>query len=62
MKSNRGQKAVESVETTIGELVEVITKLALEVGATEEEGYQLASLTLETMLKRSNRGVEIFDA
>ena len=45
--------AVETIETTIGELVELITEIALESGRSEEEGYELASLTIESILRRA---------
>ena len=45
----------DRIHTTIGELVEAVTQIALEAGKTEEEGYQLASLTLETILRKSRR-------
>ncbi len=51
-KKNAAIKAVESVHTTVGELIETITKLALESGKSEEEGYLLAQATLENILRR----------
>jgi hypothetical protein len=44
---------IETVETTIGELIEAITQIACEGGRSEEEGYKLASLTLENILNRN---------
>jgi len=44
---------LETIETTIGDLVEAITEIALETGKTEAEGYRLASLTIESILRRS---------
>lgn len=43
---------VELVETTIGDLIEAITQIALESGKTETEGYHLAALTIESILNR----------
>lgn len=43
---------MEQVQTTIGDLIEAITQIALEAGKTEAEGYELASLTLTKMLSR----------
>jgi len=40
-----------TVETTIGDLIEAITEIALQAGKTEEEGYKLASLTIEKVLR-----------
>lgn len=44
--------AVQTINTTLGDLVAVITEVALEAGRTEEEGYRLASLALENILRR----------
>lgn len=41
------------IQTTIGDLVEAITQIALEAGKSEKEGYELASLTIERILKRT---------
>lgn len=46
---------VERVETTIGDLVEAITQIALETGKTEEEGYQLAALTIEKVITQKQQ-------
>lgn len=43
------------IDTTIGELIEAITEIALEAGKSEQEGYQLASLTLENILRKNIR-------
>ena len=50
---------IETVETTIGELIEEITDIALEAGKSEEESYQLASLTLESILRRSKKEARV---
>ena len=42
-----------NIQTTIGDLVEAITQIALEAGKSEKEGYELASLTIERILKRT---------
>ena len=39
------------VDTTLGELVELLTQLAQEVDSSEEESYRLASLTLTQLLR-----------
>ena len=49
---NNVNQELEVVETTIGDLIEAITDIALEAGKTEQEGYRLASLTLERILSR----------
>jgi hypothetical protein len=46
-------QSIQTIETTVGELIEAVTQIALEAGRTEEEGYELASLTLENILRRS---------
>jgi hypothetical protein len=47
------ETAVEIVETTIGDLIEAITEIALESGSSEAEGYQLASITIENILRKN---------
>jgi hypothetical protein len=49
---NTSKENPEIVETTVGDLIEAITDIALEAGKTEEEGYRLASMTLERILSR----------
>jgi hypothetical protein len=44
-----------TIETTIGELVEVITEIALKAGKTETEGYRLASMTIEKLTRERNK-------
>ncbi len=44
-----------TVETTIGDLIEAITEIALEAGKTEQEGYRLASFTIEKLLRDKRR-------
>ncbi len=41
------------IDTTLGELIEIITQIALEAGKSEEEGYALASLAIESILRRN---------
>jgi len=55
MVKNYVDESVERIETTIGELVEAITQIALETGKTEEEGYHLASLTIESILNKNSK-------
>lgn len=45
----------ETIHTTIGDLIEAVTSIALEAGKTEEEGYKLASLTVENILRKTKR-------
>jgi hypothetical protein len=53
MESRQAQQGEEKVtiETTIGDLIEAITDVALQAGKTEEEGYRLASFTIEKLLR-----------
>ena len=51
--------AVATIETTIGDLIEAITQIALESGKSEEEGYKLASMTVESILRRSNKDIPV---
>jgi hypothetical protein len=44
-----------TIETTIGDLIEAITDIALQAGKTEEEGYKLASFTIEKLLRDKRR-------
>jgi hypothetical protein len=39
------------IQTTIGDLIEAITEIALQNGQSEKEGYELAQKTLEEVLK-----------
>ncbi len=49
------------INTTIGDLIEAITDIALQAGKTEEEGYKLASFTIEKLL-RDKRRKEMMEA
>jgi hypothetical protein len=44
-----------TIETTIGDLIEAITDIALQAGKTEQEGYRLASFTIEKLLRDKRR-------
>ena len=43
---------VSTIETTLGELIETITNMALESGRTEEEAYLLVSCVLNDVIVR----------
>ena len=45
-------KNSEKIQTTVGELIEALTQVAIEAGNTEAEGYKLASLALSDLLKQ----------
>jgi hypothetical protein len=53
MDSRPAQQGEETVkiETTIGDLIEANTDVALQAGKTEQEGYRLASFTIEKLLR-----------
>lgn len=51
------EEAVSKIDTTIGDLIEAITQIALESGKSEEEGYELAAITLEKILERSRNKI-----
>jgi hypothetical protein len=53
MSKSNWDKEMETIDTTIGDLVEAITQIALESGKTEEEGYELASIAIESILRRN---------
>ena len=55
MEKQSGTKETEIIETTVGDLIEAITDIALESGKSEEEGYELARMTLESILRRNTR-------
>ncbi len=47
------KKKAQKIETTLGELVEAITQIAQQSGSSQEESYEIASMTLEDMLRNS---------
>lgn len=58
---NDAKEAIQKIETTIGELIEAITEIALEAGKSEQDGYKLASLTIENILRRNGRELAIIN-
>ena len=61
MKKAELEKSFERIDTTIGELIEAITQIALQAGKTEEEGYQLAALTVEKILTNHKEHAQMFN-
>jgi hypothetical protein len=59
--SKQWDKEMEKIDTTIGDLVEAITQIALESGKSEEEGYELAAVAIESILRRNLRNDPIED-
>lgn len=53
---NEAAAAIEEIETTIGELIEAIAVIAEEFGRSEQEGYELAAITLGRILGQRGRG------
>ncbi|WKZ57982.1 MAG: hypothetical protein QY326_04765 [Bdellovibrionota bacterium] len=51
MERVRSSENTGTIETTIGDLIAAISEIALAAGKTEEEGYELASMTLEYILR-----------
>jgi hypothetical protein len=39
----------------MGDLIEAITEVAMQAGRTEEEGYRLASFTIQKLLRDKRR-------
>ena len=61
MKEKLVNCAVEKIETTIGELIEAVTSIALESGKSEQEGYKLASVTLERILNDPDQQLDLLN-
>ncbi len=59
MEKHNGKRETEIIETTVGDLIEAITSIALESGKSEEEGYELARLTLEGILRRYTKEIHL---
>jgi hypothetical protein len=51
----KDSRSTEIIETTIGDLVDAITRVAEEAGQTEEEGYRIAAAALERLLPKEKR-------
>ena len=51
--------SVETIQTTIGELIEAVTQVAFEAGKSERESYELASQTLSGILERHNLELDL---
>jgi hypothetical protein len=59
LSDNASSHSSEKIQTTIGDLIEAVTQIALEAGKTEQEGYKLASLTLEKIFLKNRSEVKI---
>jgi hypothetical protein len=51
--------SISTIETTIGELVEVLMQVVQENGRTESENYELAAATLGQILSRNDIDLDI---
>lgn len=52
MESQR--ESTEKIHTTIGDLIAAISDIALKAGQSEAEGYELVSLTLNSILQKNS--------
>ena len=59
MSRNVDSSSFPEIQTTVGELVEIITEIAFEAGKTEDECYHLAALTIENILKRNKKEISL---
>lgn len=57
--NNDSSLTSDTIQTTVGDLIEAVTQIALEAGKTEQEGYRLASLTLEKIFRQNKSDVQI---
>ncbi len=46
------ETAIKTIETTLGELIETLTNIAIESGRTEDEAYYLTSAILNDVIVR----------
>ncbi len=60
-KSTVEQNSAPLIQTTIGDLIEVISEIALEAGKSEAEGYRLASLTIESILRKNRKAIQLLN-
>lgn len=61
MDNEDREMSLETIHTTLGDLVEAITSIALETGKSEEEGYKLAAMTIESILRRQQRELQLIN-
>lgn len=53
--------SVQRIETTIGDLCEMLTTIAFEVGSSESESYELASVALSDILHKSGKNISFVE-
>ena len=56
------EASIGRIQTTIGELVEALTQVALEDGSSDAESYELAAQTLGSILSRQDFDVELLNS
>jgi len=49
---NNTETSIRTIETTLGELIETLTNIAIESGRTEDEAYYLTSAILNDVIVR----------
>lgn len=52
-------RSLNKVNTTIGDLVELISKIAMQDAESEAEAYKIAAVVLQDLTKNSSRRIEI---
>lgn len=52
ISSNQSETSLATIETTLGELIEAITNMAMESGRTEDEAYYFTSCILNDVIVR----------
>ncbi len=51
-QTTNSETAIRTIETTLGELIETLTNLAIESGRSEDEAYYLTSAILNDVIVR----------
>jgi len=49
--SNQAETSIQTIETTLGDLIEAITNIAMESGRSEDEAYFLTSAIINDVFK-----------
>ena len=55
METQVGTETRETITTTMGDLIEAITQVALQATKTQEEAYRLTSITVQDLLIKNRR-------
>jgi len=56
MKQSFVDESLSSIQTTVGDLIALLSDIAAKNADSEEEGYYLTSLALQDLLQRSQQG------